>query len=266
MHINCGVVGIIDYNIIKGVSMKNRIVMTVSIIAISAILAACSAVPPKGSLETGFTVWGYVGYSTTEPASGVMVLLIDGATDKPIASKKSNFFGKYTFSALQPGYYKVKASDKTLELVVTDQNQRLDIDLSAADGTMNYAAGAMKNMTAPGKPGGDAQLAQKFTGKWYSFSGATSISGGGGSESQMAFCPDGSYYDSYESGYYGGSFGSASQSGASGSWSVSGTVQQGQISITYSNGSTSVLEYQQADDPQCYYIDGRMYCYNGACD
>ncbi len=143
--------------------------------------------PSQGSLETGFSIWGYVGNTTTEPAANVMVLLVDGNTDKPIASKTSNFLGKYTFSGLRPGYYKIRISGKEIEAVISTENQRIDIDLSA-------------------------------------------------------------------------------ESGSSGSWSIKGNAQQGTITIKYRNGSTSSIKYQQSNDnPQCYYFDSRLHCYNGAC-
>ncbi len=223
--------------------------------------------PSQGSLETGFTIWGYVGNTATEPAPNVMVMLIDGDSGRPIASKNSNFLGKYSFSALHPGYYKIKVSGKEMEVVITNENQRIDIDLSSESGSMNYAAAAMKEVAGNGKPGGDPELAKRFAGKWYSFSSSVT---GGGSESQMALCENGNYYENYESGYYGSdetsAWGNASSSGSDGTWSIEGTVQQGTITIKYSNGSTSTVQYQQStDDQQCYYFDGRLHCYNGSC-
>ncbi len=234
--------------------------------------------PPPGNDEVGYTIHGYVGKSTTEAAPGKTVMLLDGNTDQPLASKQANFMGKYKFSGLKPGYYKIKVDDKLLDVVISNKNQRIDIDLSAEDGSMNYAAGAIKDylneVAAKGKPGGDTLLAKRFMGKWYGFSGAA---GGGGSESQMAFCANGAYYESYEAGYSGSSsdqygnetsaFGSASQESGDGHWSIEGTVEQGRITIKYSNGNTSVIEYvRDQKDQQCYYFDGRLHCYNGACD
>jgi len=254
--------------------MKIQFLAAVTLAAIM-LFAVCTPVP-EGSPETGYSIFGFVGKTSMEAAGGATVLLFDGQTDKPLSSTTANFMGKYTFSGLQPGYYKVKTGEKTMEIIITDKNQRLDIDLSAADGSMNYAAGAMKDAAkggakSPGKPGGDPELARKFTGKWYSFSGGSTLTGGGGSESQMALCPDGSYYESYESGYYGSSsdvtFGNANQSNASGSWSVEGTIQQGPLYITKANGQQQSVKYQQyQQDKNCYYFDGRLHCYNGQCD
>ncbi len=236
--------------------------------AIMLIVVLFGCMPPtQGNLEAGFTIWGYVGNTATEPASNVMVLLVDGNSDKPIASKNSNFLGKYKFSGLRPGYYKIRISDKEIEAVITTENQRVDIDLSSETGTMNYASAAIKDIVGNGKPGGDPELVKRFSGQWYSYSGALS---GGGSENQMGLCSNGNYYESYEAGYYGSdassAWGSASESGNSGSWSIEGNVQRGTITIKYRNGSTSSIQYQQSnDDPQCYYFDNRLHCYNGVC-
>jgi hypothetical protein len=240
------------------------------------LVAACSAPPPKGSPETGYAIWGFIGNSATSPASNTMVLLLDGNTEKPIASKNTNLFGRYTFSGLQPGYYKVKAGNKVMDVLITDENQRLDIDLSSASGVMNYAAAAAKGTTAPGKPGGDPKLAKRFAGKWFGYSGTSTLSGGGGTKREFAFCPDGSYYEDVSSSYYGTSedqygnqdlaWGAASEGGANGTWSIEGTVRQGKITITYNDGSETVMEYYQSeDDPQCYYFNGNLLCYNGPC-
>jgi hypothetical protein len=245
---------------------------------------SCNTGPPAGSPETGYSIHGFVGNSPTEAAPNVMVLLFDAETSKPVASDKTNLFGKYKFEHLQPGYYLVKSGKVSMELVIIDKNQRLDIDLSAEDGTMNYAKDASKQLTdavvgvtPPGKPGGDIELGKKLIiGKWYSYSGASSISGGGGSESQLAFCPDGSYYDSYEAGYYGtntdqygdatSSYGTASQSGAKGYWSIEGTMQSAVITIKHTNGSTSEIQVKASDENGCLYFDGRKHCYNGECN
>ncbi|HOD66316.1 MAG TPA: hypothetical protein PKW75_03685 [candidate division Zixibacteria bacterium] len=93
------------------------------------------------------------------------------------------------------------------------------------------------------------------------------MGGGGGSESQIAFCPDGSYFESYESGYYGsGQWGQAGQSRASGTWSITGTIETGTITITYANGKQETVRYETTGESGCYKFGGRLYCYNGACD
>jgi hypothetical protein len=246
-------------------------------VAVALLTIGCSGPPPPGNPEIGYSIWGFVGQNPTTPAANIPVLLINGDTDRPVANKNTNIFGKYTFSGLKPGYYKIKAGNKVLEAYITTENIRVDIDLSSASGVMNYAAAAVQGATAPGKPGGDPELAKRFSGKWFSFTGGSTLSGGGGSKSELAFCSNGAYYEDYEAGYYGSgtdqygdqsmAWGAASESGASGTWSIQGTVSSGQITVTYKDGSQTVIEYQQYEnDPQCYYFNGRLHCYNGPCE
>ncbi len=260
--------------------MKGRIPVLMALLAVVMLALSVSAGSSKKSEKT-YKIHGYVGESSTAAAPGKMVTLFDADSSKAIANTKSNFFGKYAFKKLQPGHYLVKVGDKTMEVYLIDKDIRLDVDLSAKDGDMNYGkkeADALakqlednksggEGVTPPGKPGGDANLAQQMSGKYYSFSGGSTLSGGGGSESQIAFCPDGSYFESYESGYYGsGQWGSANQSKASGTWSIQGTIQSGTITITYGNGKQETVQYQTTGERGCYKFGGRLYCYNGACD
>lgn len=205
------------------------------------------------------------------------ITLVNLDTQAAVANTSTNLMGKYTLQGLPPGHYMVKVEDKSLDLYLVNENYRLDIDLNSKDGVMRYGVAALQKgsgsgqggaaQAGAGRPGGDAGIAQEMAGKYYSYSGGGTLSGGGGSESQIAFCPDGSFFESYESGYYGsGQWGSASQSNASGSWSVQGTLQQGTITVQYQSGKTVNVQYQAGDERGCYYFDGRLYCYNGACD
>ena len=112
------------------------------VIVVLIFVAGCNMAPKPGSPESGYAVWGYVGKTPSEPAAGMQVLLFDGKQGNPIASVSTNFLGKYTFSQLPPGYYKETVADKTMEVVDTNKNQRIDIDLSSETGAMNYAADA----------------------------------------------------------------------------------------------------------------------------
>ncbi len=76
-----------------------------------------------------------------------------------------------------------------MDVYLIDKDVRLDIDLSAKDGTMNYAAGAAAQAVKPTEkkgeatpsvqPSGDADLAKLFSGKYYSYTGGSTLSGGG---------------------------------------------------------------------------------------
>lgn len=257
--------------------MSKRIITLTIFIAIFAMALTAAAESPSKKAEKTYKIHGFLGESSTVAAPNKTVTLFDADSNKALANTNSNFFGKYAFKKLQPGHYLVKVSEKVMEVYLIDKDVRLDIDLSAKDGTMNYAAGAAAQaakpdekkgvVTPPGQPGGDANLAKEMAGKYYSYTGGSTLSGGGGSESQIAFCPDGSYFESYESGYYGsGQWGQAGQSRASGTWSVEGTIESGTITITYSSGKQETVQYRSTGEKGCYKFGGRLYCYNGACD
>ncbi len=77
------------------------------------LLAGCVAAPPKGDLQRGFSVWGYVGRGPTAPAPMVPVALLDANSGTPVASDQTDFMGKYGFSGLAPGSYAVRAEKVT---------------------------------------------------------------------------------------------------------------------------------------------------------
>jgi hypothetical protein len=257
--------------------MGNRIIASTILIAVFVMAVSGLADSASKKEEKTYKIHGFLGESSTVAAPNKTVTLFDADSNKALANSNSNFFGKYSFKKLPPGHYLVKVGEKVMEVYLIDKDVRLDIDLSAKDGTMNYAKGAAAQAakpgekkgeaTPPGQPGGDADLAKQFSGKYYSYTGGSSLSGGGGSESQIAFCPDGSYFESYESGYYGsGQWGQASQSRASGKWSIQGTIESGTITIAYANGKQQTVQYQTTGERGCYKFSGRLYCYNGACD
>lgn len=261
-----------------GGRMSKRITALISIFIIVALAVTVYGGSSKKEKDKTYKIHGFVGETSTAAALGKMVTLFDADSNKALDNTKSNFLGKYAFKNLQPGHYLVKVGEKTMEVYLINKDIRLDIDLSAKDGSMNYAAKPMGDLSKqlenkgggvmpPGNPGGDADLAKQMAGKYYSYSGGSTLSGGGGSESQIAFCPNGSYFESYESGYYGsGEWGSAAQSRANGTWSIQGTIQSGTITITYGNGKQQTIQYQTTGERGCYKFGGRLYCYNGACD
>jgi hypothetical protein len=257
--------------------MANRVFASIIFITVFTMAVSGFADSASKKPEKTYKIHGFLGESSTVAAPGKMVTLFDADSNKAITNTKSNFIGKYAFKQLPSGHYLVKVGDKVMEVYLIDKDIRLDIDLSSKDGTMNYAAGAAANVlksdkkkaesTPTGQPGGDTDLAKQFSGKYYSYTGGSTLSGGGGSESQIAFCPDGSYFESYESGYYGsGQWGQAGQSRASGTWSIKGTLESGTITINYANGKQETVKYQTTGERGCFKFGGRIYCYNGVCD
>jgi hypothetical protein len=235
--------------------------------------AGCASVP-AGDPQSGYAIHGYVGQTTDTAAPGATVLLLDGPTDKALASTQANFMGNYKFTGLQPGHYKVKVNDKIREVVLAAENLRLDINLSAADGSMNYAEGAVEELTravagAAGAPPGpnDPELASQIAGVWWGYHGST--------ETKIGLCEGGRFSDYSESSYSGRGFdsggnetmawGSASQGGGQGSWSIQGDADSGTISVRYDNGNTRTIEYRSCGEPGCLLFDGAKLCRSEGC-
>lgn len=88
-----------------------------------------------------------------------------------------------------------------------------------------------------------------IAGQWWSYSGTTTLSGGGGSERTVALCPDGRYFEQYESGYYGAGWGTAGQGSGGGRWKAIG-AQSGTLVVTSAEGETTEYNYilKKADE------------------
>ncbi len=230
--------------------------------ATAVLLAACVGAPPKGDLQRGFSVWGYLGRGPTAPAAMVPVTLFDARSGRPVASAQTDMFGKYGFSGLPPGSYAVRAEKVTREVTVVDRDLRLDIDLNAPGGVMNYAAAApAAGGAAPAGPN-DPRLARQIAGVWWGYAGST--------ERRIGLCPGGVYREFTESGYSGTStdqygnqtmaWGSASQGGGAGSWTVTGNADGGTIHVSYANGDTATIRFRRINDPGCLSFEGSTLC------
>jgi len=101
-----------------------------------------------------------------------------------------------------------------------------------------------------------------IAGEWYSYSGGSTLSGGGGSESVLSFCPNGTYLSSYESGYSGSGWGSAGQSGGAGRWRVEGGASRGNVLVTRRNGSSFRIPYR-VQSRSVVYFNGRKHARMG---
>lgn len=228
--------------------------------------------------KKGFSIKGFIGNSPTQAAPNTTVELLDANSGKVIDGMATNFFGKYKFSGLTPGVYILKVGAVQKKVYVKEKNVRMDIDLSAAGGTMDYAGHLIKEQqkSAPQKPGtaspgspdkpNDTTLAAQIAGTWWGYSGKT--------ERKIGLCPDGSYMDYTESGYSGRSFdgggnetmawGSASQRGGTGTWVIQGDGQKGTIYVRYNNGTQATLNYQQCGELGCLLFNGHKLCRSSA--
>ena len=229
---------------------------------VAALLGACVATPPKGDPQRGFSVWGYVGRGPTAPAAMVPVTLFDVRSGRPVASAQTNLFGRYGFSGLPPGSYAVRAEKVIRGVSVVDRDLRLDIDLDAPAGVMNYAAAAPAAGGAGPAGPNDPQLARQIAGVWWGYAGST--------ERRIGLCPGGVYREFTESGYSGASsdqygnqtmaWGAASRGGGSGSWTVTGNASGGTIHVSYANGDTATIRFRRINHPGCLSFDGSTLC------
>jgi hypothetical protein len=220
-------------------------------------------------------VHGFVGHSAVTPAANVTVKLIDGESERVVDIVQTNFLGKYKFKEVRPGYYKISSGKVIREIMVKESNVRLDIDLSATDGAMNYANAGIaptqstqKTGKAPRSSAGpnNSELQSQIAGIWWGYSGST--------ERKIGLCPNGTYMDYSESSYSGGSYnqygdqvgawGAANQSSGQGNWTIQGDTHSGTIYVQYSNGQSLQMRYSQIGDPGCLSFDGNTLCRSSA--
>ena len=226
-----------------------------------AILCAPLLFAKEKKSGEGFKVSGYVGTSSTSAATGINVVLTDKATGAPVDSVSTNFLGRYKFTNISPGPYIIKAEKVTREVTVIKKDIRMDIDLSAPGGVMDYMKGAMQQSSAPPAGPSDPALQQAMAGEYYSYTGST--------ERKLMLCPGGTFFDSRESSYSGsfgtnqGGWGAASQGGGSGSYAIQGSQQSGTITFSYKGGKRSHSRFRSTGERGCYSFDGTTFCYSG---
>jgi hypothetical protein len=253
--------------------------------------SGCVIPAQGGSPETGYVIEGFVGRGSAMPAANVAVSLVDETTGQTVGTAQTNFFGKYRFSALSEGKYIIRAEQVEHRVVVAGQGVRLDLDLNAPGGVMDYGRAATPaGADAPKAPAGarapkastgapkvsgirsgrnNAELARQIAGVWWGYSGST--------ERKIGLCPGGTYREYTESSYSGRShdslgnqamaWGAASQGAKSGSWVIQGDTESGTIQVTYSGGGTAALHYRQVGEPGCLDISGSRLCRTSAtCD
>lgn len=241
------------------------------IITLTMILAA-AAVFAQEKTKT-YKVSGFVGQSTSAAAPNVTVTLIHKDSGDIVGTDQTNFLGKYTIKNVMPGIYVLQVEKIQSILAVKDKNVRLDIDLSAAGGTMDYLKTGIAQINAKGQGGGpggspgpsDPQMMQTIAGEYYSYAGST--------EKKVMFCPEGTFFDSSESSYSGTgadslgnqnmAWGTAGQKQGSGQWAIQGTPQSGTITLSYKSGKRVVVKYQAGAEKGCFSFDGTVFCYSG---
>ncbi len=240
---------------------ETRIPVKIALAAFACVLFFSPGYSPAASADK-LSIAGFIGNSSTSPASRVNVVLYSKDTDKVVDSVQTNFFGRYKFQDVQPGTYIIKVGKISQEVVLVKKSLRVDIDLSAQDGTMNYAKGAAAAGTAQPAGPNDPDLMQAMAGEYYHFSGST--------ERKVMLCPDGRYFGAAESSYSGSStdslgnqtsgFGAASQSRSGGRWTIQGTQMQGTITMSGNDGRQSQVRYQSTGERGCFTFNGNTFC------
>lgn len=240
-----------------------------------ALAAALVIAGPALIAKDTFKISGYVGRSSTEPASGVTVRLLEAGSGKVLDTVRTGFTGRYKFENLKPGPYEIQAGELKREVILKAKDLRLDIDLSARDGSMSYVkaediqtaiSGAAAGATGAAPPAGpnDPQLMSAFAGHYWGYTGNT--------ETSLALCPGGTFIEQSESSYSGSShdslgnqtmaWGSASQRGLRGNWSIQGGPRQGTIWLSYAGGKRREVPYRRVDQG-CFSFNGRTMCRKG---
>ena len=232
--------------------------------------ALVAVLAPARAAKEAFNISGYVVRTGNEPASKVVVRLLD-ESGKVLDMAQTGLFGRYKFEKLKPGLYVLEVGELKLEVLLKNKDQRMDIDLSAKDGRKRYfqaedlaaaLGGAAGGGTAGPPPGpNDPQLMQAMAGSYWAYQGST--------ETKLMLCANGSFFDSSESSYSGrGSdqlgnqtmaWGAAGQNSSRGRWSVQGGAQQGTIQLVYQSGKTASVPFR-AIDQQCYQFASKTLC------
>jgi hypothetical protein len=113
-------------------------------------------------------------------------------------------------------------------------------------------------------PRADNSLMRYFAGKYYSYTGGSTITGGAGTERQVMLCPDGRYFDSSEFSASGQDWGGARQSGNAARWKIQGNKTQGTITLVFPGGEQRSIRYQVTGEEGVILLDGIKFAYAGA--
>jgi hypothetical protein len=243
------------------------------------IMSSCNMPMMMEDPAAGYKIHGFIGKSTTEAAVSETVTLIDTQTGKAIDKSTTNYFGKYSFKGLPPGKYQIKVDRFSSNVFIKNKSQRLDFDLSAADGKFDYMGSAMKDMSklltelAGGSSAGyadpgpnDPALMQWIAGYYYGYS-SSGMGTSSGTETKIMLCPDGTFRTATESGYSGTTYAgspwlSGAQGGDHGRWSIQGTQQSGTMVVVSPQGDKTTYEYSACGNG-CFYFGQKKFGYAG---
>lgn len=116
-------------------------------------------------------------------------------------------------------------------------------------------------------PATDASLMRYFQGKYYSYSGGSTLSGGAGTERRVMLCANGHFFDSSEFSAQGtGDWGAVSTSRGRARWAIQGDRTRGVITIIRPDGSTQRVRYQVTGESGVILFDGITFAFEGAAE
>jgi len=123
------------------------------------------------------------------------------------------------------------------------------------------------------RPQADRSLFLVLSGKYWSYSSGSSLSGSAGTERSIILYPNGLYKDSYEFSATGGSndqygnpdsrWGTDNRQTGAAQWKPRGNQNQGVIQVTYPNGETREISYQRINNIRDMRFDGIVYGFAG---
>jgi hypothetical protein len=214
---------------------------------------------------------------TNELRPGMSYDEVEQLLGKPKSSQMTNnqWIVRWTLQEMWKGYvpYDMVFDPATQSLVSWSSNEE---DYQKNQEQLGALANALEqsNASASGESGGNAsptgpndpQLMQQFAGTYYSFS---AVGGGqtGGTERSVTLCPDGSFYESSETGYSGGAgtsgaWGSAGQGGSKGTWRIMGNMNEGTLTTVSASGSATEYKYSRCGS-DCVYFGNNKFAYAG---
>ncbi len=259
-----------------GTGNGNHASVFLRILACALVLVSAPGARAKDKKPDSYQISGFIGLNETQPASKVVVKLLEGESGKVVGMVETGFFGKYKFEKLKPGLYVIQVREFKHEILLKEKDRRIDFDLSSKDGlrrgfTMEKLAGALGGTgggsavaAGPATGPNDTSLMQTMAGQYWGYSGSTEMTlvlcANGTFAEQSEFSASGSGRDSL--GNQTHAWGTASQGGARGNWNIQGDQQRGTIVLVYSGGRKASVPYRVVDS-QCWSFDGRTLCRKG---
>ncbi|MFH1075577.1 MAG: hypothetical protein V1753_01845 [Pseudomonadota bacterium] len=109
--------------------MKHIMLSMASCFMLLVCAAQISRAQSQASQGISHDIWGVVGVSLSEPAASEQVLLFSSETNSLLDKTETDVMGRYRFSKLLPGKYRLVVKDIIKEVLLKQEDVRQDIDL-----------------------------------------------------------------------------------------------------------------------------------------